>query len=292
MPLPNSLAVAIAYSIWDEQIPAGLTLLDHTDFESGFGATNDPFGQGRTALTTNNPASGTQCLRFNLNGNVTDPITGLLGDNRFTRNYWPSVEIAANPLAVTNSATWEMKFMFDECDWPDPTPAGTLNSKLLYMMDATQDTANAFYVSGSGLGGASGSFNLAQNGFASGWEDRSYGWSDGLGGKSGVIYLDTGESFGPDGLWHTIKIEIDYLNGGATHFRMRMAIDGTWAYESNGRGNVDADGWFNMPPEMVIHGHRLMYADETAADGTTDTTAGNYAAGVQWDDLKLFSGIE
>lgn len=266
-----------------------MTLIDSTDFESGFGSVQDPYGTGRPTIVTSNPHTGTSSLRYNFKDGVTDPITGQIGDNLQTANYWPSSAISANPGAITNSATWEMWFRYDACNWPS---GDSINGKLLYMLTDDPDAlADTFYLSGSGLGGSSGSINISQNGFLPNWEDRSYGWN-GSSGKSAVLYLDSGEPFGPDATWHLVKIEMDYINGGAGYSRMRVAIDGTWCQEGTDYGNVDVNGWFNMPPEMIIHGHRLGYADETAASNTTDGAGDNYAAGCQWDDLKLYEGIE
>lgn len=265
----------------------GWNRLNLTDFEADLGSITDPFGTARFARTTSNPSSGTQSLRLNLKDGAVDPITGKTGDNLQTPNYWPSAALTVS--SKTEVARWEGKFRFDACNWP----SGNINAKLLYMLSSDPDAlANTFYIASNALGGSEGSFNIADNGgTASGWQTRPYGWNYASGNDKITLNLKTGQAFGADATWHDLAIEVDYVNGGAGYSRMRIAIDGIWAQEVNPLdGNVDANGWFNMPPEMVIHGFRLCYADETAALNSTDGTGDNYAAGVQWDDLAVYEG--
>jgi hypothetical protein len=261
-------------------------LLHSEDFETDFGQVTSSHGIVRYARTTSNPKSGNNSLRFNLRENTTDPITGLAGHGLYTANWIPKI-------AISESMTWVYNLRFDDANWAisDDVVGNQVGLKLFYLM--TTDPNNlgkTFYVGGAF--GNTTSIAIADNGdpSISGWEKRPYGWRR----KNSqtpliLMYLNTGYPSGSDGLWHEFRIQIkyNYLNLGYT--KMRMLVDKHPLKENNDGGNTDSDGWFNLPPEMIVAGARLAWTNTQTTNNATDRTG--FACGLQWDDFKVYSGI-
>jgi hypothetical protein len=263
-------------------------LLQSEDFETGLGQITPSHGTVNYARTTSHPKSGNNCLRFNFRETTTDPITGLPGHGLYMANWLPKI-------TTSESMTWVYNFRFDDANWAIPGDAvgNKVDIKLFYLMSSDESNlAKTFYVTGT-FGDVT-NMKIADNGDPafSGWENRAYGWkqhNDPTMPRS-LIYLNTGFPSGADGLWHEFRIQIkyNYLNLGYT--KMRMLVDGHPFKEDDSLNkNLDADGWFNMPPEMIIAGARLGYTLASITKNATDRTG--YACGMQWDDFKVYSGI-
>jgi hypothetical protein len=263
-------------------------LLHSEDFETDLGQITSSHGIVNYARVTSHPKSGNNSLRFNLRETTTDPITGLAGNGIYTANWLPKI-------AISESMTWVYNFRFDDANWAIPGDAvgNQVDIKLFYLMSSDPNNlSKTFYVVGKF--GNQTNIQIADNGDSSfsGWENRTYGWkqhNDPSMPRS-LIYLNSGFPSGTDGLWHEFKIQVkyNYLNSGYT--KMRMLVDGHPLKEEDSLNkNTDANGWFNMPPEMIIAGARLGYTLASITKNATDRTG--YACGLQWDDLKVYSGI-
>ncbi len=262
-------------------------LLHSEDFETDLGQITSSHGTVNYARTTSHPKSGNNSLRFNLRETTTDPITGLAGHGLYTANWLPKI-------TTSESMTWVYNFRFDDANWAISGDAvgNKVDIKLFYLMSSDESNlAKTFYVTGSF--GDITNMKIADNGdpSISGWENRPYGWRlQNTSTSKSILYLNSGSSSGADGLWHEYKIQVkyNYLNLGYT--KMRMLIDGHPFKEDDSLNkNLDANGWFNMPPEMIIAGARLGYTLASITKNATDRNG--YACGLQWDDLKVYSGI-
>ena len=261
-------------------------LLYSTDLSTGLSGFSQVDSVDSYSVVTNNPPpSETHSLRLNLKTGVTDSITGKTGSNLSTTNVSPG----SNLKTGNDVQTWSIPFRYDDCTWGSRTKPA-VNAKLVYMGHYGASSQEGFYLSGSSMGGSGGTLNCGDNWTDvtspwDGWEARAYGWRDGGSSPTDAIYGATGGSFGSDGLWHTFKIQIDYLNSSAGYTRFRALIDGNPTIGTNS----DASGWMALPPEFNLGQLRLCYADAASSSGGVDGTG--QACGLQWGDLNIYSGL-
>ena len=263
----------------DPDIPPSWHVLASDDFETDTGdvyTSHD--GYTKFARTTNEPQSGTHCIRMNLKS-VVDPITGILGDGLITANYVP-------PVPIYDHMRWKFNTRYDAANWISGPGDGSV--KLMYILtEDTDNLATTFYISGNF---GSDFLAIADNGGAgvANWYERSYGWRTPGGLPTPTLYFGHTPAAGADGLWHSFDIEIIYNYLGLGYSRMRLFFDGAPLLSNNGTtNNIDTNGWFNMPPEMVIAAARLGFGPGEATEPATDGPAGEYACGQQWDNLSV-----
>lgn len=260
------------------------TLLASDNFESSLGSiTQSHAGETRFAIVTSNPKNGTKAMRMNLKEGRVDPITGLTGHGLYTANWMPSVSMGSE-------MTWVQNFRFDACDWNVAGDAvgNQVDIKLGYLMGPNPNNlSDTFYLAGT-LGNTT-VLNIADNGGGlTGWENRAYGWRTGGVTPRSVLYMTTGFPSGADATYHEFKFQIKYNYQGLGYSKARMIMDGHIFTDAN--NNCDAQGWFNMPPEMIVYGFRLCYTTTGATSIATDVSS-NYACGVQYDDFAVYNGI-
>lgn len=278
-------------AIWNSRRPDGdaspapaLELLASDSFNSGLGQlTPSHTGIIRHARTTNKPKSGTHCLRLNLKAGIDDPITGLAGHGLYTANWMPAVP-------QKKRMRWVFNYRLDAADWKIANNGVLM--KLGYVMASNpDDLQQTFYVSGNMTPG--NFLNLAGNGGThTGWHLRDYAWKTAQGNPSLTLYLDHPNPCAADGKWHEIIFDVINNFNNLGYNKMRITVDGVRLYESNGAKNIDADGYFNMPPEQPMYGFRLGYAAPEVTSLVVDGAAGEHACGIQWDELSVSGSDE
>lgn len=258
------------------------------------GIVDSSTGQHRFVRVTNNAPSGkTHSIRFNLKNGITDPITQQPGSNLYTADFSPREALPTFNPNDYGTMTWVMWFRYDDCAWGGETDPVAMNGKLVYIGNHDAETQQGFYLSSTHMGGEFGNLNIGDNWQTAdspwdGWELTDYGFKDSNGVPQWVAYAETGQPWGADGKWHELRIQFDFLNGGADHSRARVLVDRFPTMASN--SNFDVNGWFKIPPQFRPDKIRLSYGDATSAAASTDRTG--YACGVQWGkEMQVWSGI-
>lgn len=228
---------------------------------------------------TNLPHSGSYCVRGNWRTTLVDPISGAQtrGDIVSQFNWCPKNAAGKFRLAAqlesTGKAFLRYWYRIDKFNWAGSNIIGV---KFCYIPDTVLGTA-AYTITIDGF---------ADNSAYATWHNTSpYPWGPyfSTGGRTKLYFPTLAPEFACDGEWKKVEVFFDFT--GPTHY-MKMWLNGrllTWNF-------VPGMDVGNIPvhPNYMPRGIQFFNASNQCFDLSTNTTAGNYSAGYQIDDIELY----
>lgn len=226
------------------------------------------------ANVTNKPYEGNRCIRGNFKTG-SDPITGLPGSNALLMefNFGNVSNQTPNGLYV--------KFMYrlDASNWAgtgnEGAPSTGWNGKTAYITSEADGTLSLY--NSAGYQGSPTTHTLATNNgsqMSQAWVFEHWG-----------TYLITGThspaTLSPDGNWHSMEYFANYI---ANTFS--MWFDGVKV--TDGRF---PDGNYPIHPSWRMRGLQIMFVKAAKVQYSTNTTAGDYAAGWQVDNVEAWDWL-
>lgn len=229
--------------------------------------------------------NGQFSLRSNLSPNIKDVLTLNYGSLSVTD--MSNIDINGQTDSEVYMRFW---FKFDQSVWDPIKATDEVYAKIYLSKVSPAESAEGSSFVITLIGGTDGKLKVMDNydgtnntGLWAGWDQTELAWHDGSSNVTKNFYAKTQKHFGSDGAWHLFELHINY---GVRFHSAQIKIDGAVARNTP---NTNTEGYFKLPPQFKLHQFRLFQTEESFVINADYAPTGQSPAGVQIDDIELWS---